>query len=335
MTHGTVHQDIMIAVKRAAEIELGEIAHVGFSRLNFGKRIPMVEALAVWTFLASHDVDGTLGARLGSHQLSNGGVLGALLSAAGAQETMGRAMRVLSRYYGLVSSSAELGIELRSVGESQEFVIRSMNGAGFRNQVVVQSTLHVLLAGIRDISACRTPLLRVTFAAPVVPQVRARLAQIFHAPVESSAGADSLVFEGAFAEYELPRSLREDRSEVRAASELPLLDEERTPFQEEVIKEIQLILPMSPKLKAIANRLGLTARSFQRRLKAENVCFRDLCLETRLDFAFGYLRVGGAVEEVAYLVGYSDATAFTHAYRNARGHPPLEDRLVRPPLRGA
>lgn len=87
MAEGTVHQDVMRAVGRAAEIEIGVAAHPIFSRLDLTRRIPIAQALETWNALAKHDTDGTLGARLGRHQLFHGGVIGALLVAAGTQAT--------------------------------------------------------------------------------------------------------------------------------------------------------------------------------------------------------------------------------------------------------
>ncbi len=333
MAQGSVHPDVMRAVHRAAEIEIGEDAHPIFAALDLSQRIPIAEALRVWNHLAECDKDGTLGARLGQHQLSHRGVLGALLVAAGTQATFATAMRVLSQYFSLVSSTAELNIEMRDGPEGREFVIRSVYGPGSRNLVVAQSTLFVLLAGIREITAPPIPLLRVTFAAPMSAQVCAGLRRYYGAPVVGGTGADCLVFKGSIATTPLPAELRAGKSTERVQAQAQLTIDHHAVIKDEVIKEIQMLLPGPTKIELVAARLALSPRVLQRRLNDEGLNYRDLAVQTRVDIALGYLKVGGTVAEVALLVGYADATAFTRMYKKATGRRPIDDRIPAAPAR--
>jgi AraC-like DNA-binding protein len=82
-----------------------------------------------------------------------------------------------------------------------------------------------------------------------------------------------------------------------------------------------------PTLQTIAEKLGASPRTLQRRLDAHNTTFNDLLEEVRLALAKEFLanpRLG--LKEVAYRVGYSDLTTFIRAFKRATGTTPLEYR---------
>ena len=77
----------------------------------------------------------------------------------------------------------------------------------------------------------------------------------------------------------------------------------------------------------IARRLATSPRSLQRRLRDEGVTFADLVRRTREDLARRYLKDPGlTVTEVAYLLGFSEASAFSRAFRAWTGRTPGEFR---------
>ncbi|MET0594529.1 MAG: helix-turn-helix domain-containing protein, partial [Polyangiaceae bacterium] len=82
-----------------------------------------------------------------------------------------------------------------------------------------------------------------------------------------------------------------------------------------------------PEQRTIAKRLGLSERTLQRRLQAENVTFADLVDEVRADLARMYLNDPKlAVFEVAFLLGYSEPSAFNRAFRRWTGLSPSQFR---------
>ncbi len=71
-----------------------------------------------------------------------------------------------------------------------------------------------------------------------------------------------------------------------------------------------------PTVKDIANRLMLSPRSLQYQLKAEGTSFSQLLDEVRQDLAATFLeRQGLTKSEVAYLLGFSDLSAFSRALK--------------------
>jgi AraC-like DNA-binding protein len=79
----------------------------------------------------------------------------------------------------------------------------------------------------------------------------------------------------------------------------------------------------SPTIERVAQVLSMHPKTLARRLQAEGSSFRRLLDELRLQLAERYLNQPGlTVEEVAFLLGYSEKSAFHRAFRRWTGRPP-------------
>jgi AraC-like DNA-binding protein len=77
-------------------------------------------------------------------------------------------------------------------------------------------------------------------------------------------------------------------------------------------------------IEDVAQALAMTPRTLQRRLADERVNFSNLVEETRRDMAVQYLRDRRlSLTDAAFLVGYSDLTAFHRAFRRWFNQTPL------------
>ncbi len=76
-------------------------------------------------------------------------------------------------------------------------------------------------------------------------------------------------------------------------------------------------------MQQIAKKLGLSRQTLYRRLKAEGVSYKNLLDELRHKMALHYLSGKKvSVIEVAYLVGFSDPSAFSRAFKRWTGRSP-------------
>lgn len=75
-------------------------------------------------------------------------------------------------------------------------------------------------------------------------------------------------------------------------------------------------------LSSLARRLGLTPRSLQRRLKDEGTTVAQLRDEERRRLADRYLAHGHSISEVAFLLGFSEPSAFFRAFKRWTGETP-------------
>ena len=87
------------------------------------------------------------------------------------------------------------------------------------------------------------------------------------------------------------------------------------------------ILPMLHTGKAtaeeVAKQLNLSGQGLYRALRAEGTTFEELLAELRHRFAKGYLvEKRASLKEIAYLLGYSDVSAFSRAFKRREGISP-------------
>ncbi len=81
-------------------------------------------------------------------------------------------------------------------------------------------------------------------------------------------------------------------------------------------------------LEGAAQRLGLSQRTLQRRLREEGTSFAAIVDATRHEMAVAYLARGLPLVAVAELLGYAETTAFHHAFRRWTGKSPLDYQAV-------
>jgi AraC-like DNA-binding protein len=91
------------------------------------------------------------------------------------------------------------------------------------------------------------------------------------------------------------------------------------------------IVPLLPHGKArageIARRLGVSQRTFARRLSLEDLTFSDVLESLRSDLAERYLTDDDlSISQIAWLLGYKEVSAFTHAFKRWTGKTPREAR---------
>lgn len=90
----------------------------------------------------------------------------------------------------------------------------------------------------------------------------------------------------------------------------------------------------TPAVGAVARQLAMSSRSLQRRLAAHGTSFREVLGQIRIELAELYLSQSNLqVAEIAGLLGYTDSTNFTHAFRTEQGVSPSEWRKSRSPRR--
>ncbi|SLN45963.1 HTH-type transcriptional regulator VirS [Roseivivax jejudonensis] len=83
----------------------------------------------------------------------------------------------------------------------------------------------------------------------------------------------------------------------------------------------------APRMDAIARGLGLSARSFHRRLTDHGLTFQALTEDTRRDLAEGLLgEARHSLAEIAFLTGFSEQSAFTRAFKRWTGTTPAAYR---------
>jgi AraC-like DNA-binding protein len=78
---------------------------------------------------------------------------------------------------------------------------------------------------------------------------------------------------------------------------------------------------------SVAEQLHMTPRNLHRRLQKENTSFKLLLTEIRKELAQQYIQDRSkTLTEISYLLGFSEASSFSRAYKGWTGHAPTEAR---------
>ncbi|MGT2924471.1 helix-turn-helix domain-containing protein [Streptococcus caviae] len=110
--------------------------------------------------------------------------------------------------------------------------------------------------------------------------------------------------------YHLEPSLNQQLSQLDHAGRLT----------QAVQTELLSAIPSSQfSLAIIASRLGLSSRTLQRQLAAEHTTFKDEVIQMQKFMTFSYLDLSMSVDDIAYLVGYSEKSAFLRAFKKWTG----------------
>jgi len=90
---------------------------------------------------------------------------------------------------------------------------------------------------------------------------------------------------------------------------------------------INLVKPDFPTIEQVSAHLNVSSRTLQRKLQAEGTSYKSLTDELRKDFALSYIkRPDLSISEVAYLLSYTDPSAFNRSFKRWTGKTPGEFR---------
>ncbi len=157
------------------------------------------------------------------------------------------------------------------------------------------------------------------------PAHRAEYERIFQAPLTFGAKWNALRVDRRFLSLSQPpvnRYVFGVLSE-RAEALLKSLEASKTARGQVEALLIPTLHTGEPSIEKIADKMGTSRQTLYRKLKAEGVTFEKLLDELRHKMALHYLNGKKvSVNETAYLVGFSDPSAFSRAFRRWTGTSP-------------
>jgi len=189
-------------------------------------------------------------------------------------------------------------------------------------------SLAVLLNGLRLMVGSQWAPAEVQFAHPA-PRQTSEHVRIFHAPVSFGCAANAFVMERDFVERQVPAADERLYPVLRRYLDRVLKE---MPREDRLLASVRRVVGESmrdgdPKLTQVARKLAMSPRTLQRRLKEYALDFKALVDDTRRRFSLNYLRDRkNTLTEIAYLLGYSEVSAFNRAFKRWTGSTPSDYR---------
>jgi AraC-like DNA-binding protein len=221
--------------------------------------------------------------------------------------------------------------ELRPGPRGDHYVVLRPGARRLGLRLSNETTLVATVALAREVSPVPVTPLEVQIAHPRPATIRAH-EDWFGCPVRFDAELDGLLFSSETLAQ--PNRLGDEGISSYLLSHL---DRELT----EIVDETSLVARAkdaiaqalsegTPRMPDIARHLGLSARSFHRRLSEHGVSFQTLTEETRRDLAVGLLQdERHSLTEIAFLTGFSEQSSFTRAFKRWVGETPATYRKGR------
>lgn len=250
------------------------------------------------------------------------GIMGyAMLSS----DTMGKAIDIAIRFQRL--TDPVLHIERRTVGKEVIFTIEPLVVLGAAYRYDVEETLAIWKNLLETFAGTDCKMLEISVSWPK-PSYADLYSETFGCPV---------YFEASQNEFKLPIELMDLSLSLANDQAARICEQEctrmllRSSQSDSIVESVRRVMVNNPgrfpSLDEVADRLRLGPRSLRRRLSECGVSFREVSDEVRINLAKEYLEdTRLAVEQVAYLVGYSEASNFYRAFKRQLGMSPSEFR---------
>lgn len=170
--------------------------------------------------------------------------------------------------------------------------------------------------------------LEVHFMHPLAAATSEHI-RVFRAPIVFGCPANALVMESEFLGRQVPAADPQLYSILKGYLERTLSE---LPREEELPSSVRRVIAEAvrnggPKLSQVAKEIAMSPRSLQRRLNDYGLDFKKLVDDTRRRLALKHLKDHrDSLTQIAFMLGYSDLSAFNRAFKRWTGTAPLEYR---------
>lgn len=258
-------------------------------------------------------------------QIDDLGVLGLALKTA---PTLRASLMRLVRYFRLLTDTAtyrldEGGAQARILMEK---CTSDHSALSLRNECALSAMAQIFRTCVKGDLA----LERVTFRheSRCDPD---RYVELFGCPVTFGAREDALIMSKGM--LDLPNHLGDDALSRFLTQQLDVEFEAIRPatsLREELCRRLPTALSTGvPQASELARDIGLSERTFFRRLATEGTTFRDVVRDVQIRLARDLLaRRDCSIAEVAFLTGFSEQSSFGRAFKRSVGQAPSEYRSI-------
>jgi AraC-like DNA-binding protein len=248
-------------------------------------------------------------------------------------KTLGEAFEKTGRYQriigNLITARAELGLG------KVRLIYFTPPRAPQMSRHCFEATFSSSVRLARTLSGLPLDPLEVTFTYPE-PESRAEYERIFHCPVRFGQRDNSMTLDMRLGSLPVrmanPALLAhfEQYAQDFIAQMVvePRRDMKKGDSTTQTVTRIILARLDDPSLsiEKVAREMAVSVRALQKRLEAEGVVFSDLLRDIRRRLAEKYLRENYSVEQITYLLGFSEPSVFRKSFKKWLGVTPGEYR---------
>ena len=294
-------------------------------QIKLQRRIPLTKYLELLELAGEVSRDPCFGLNFGAtHAFDTAGLLAYIIR---NSPNLGAAITNAMRYLRLHVDAAELSLAF--AGPEVRLVYRltdpSIRPCRHYSELVMCYTLKFVRFGIDDGWAPH----EVHFCHGA-PADLSPYQQLFGGLVRFDQSDDAMLFDRQLlsrplraADHQLLHILGEHARAVLA--ELPVADDDLIGRLQKFI--VSALPSDGATLSAAARALGMSTRTLQRRLQTRGIVYARLVDDARRRLSGKYLAdTNLSLGEIAYLLGYSESSAFNRAYRRWTGRTPSADR---------
>jgi AraC-like DNA-binding protein len=189
-----------------------------------------------------------------------------------------------------------------------------------------ECSMAIALKMLRLMAGSQWAPQEVQFAHEAPAQISEHL-RVFQAPVLFSCETNAFVVDREFVDRQVPAADQRlyrilKRYLDRVLKEMPREDQLLCSIRKAIAESMR---DGDPKLARVAKKMAMGPRTLQRRLKEYGFDFKKLVEDTRQRFAVSYLKDRkNSLTEVAFLLGYSEVSAFNRAFKRWTHATPLD-----------
>jgi AraC-like DNA-binding protein len=238
--------------------------------------------------------------------------------------TIGAGIENVGRYQRVVNESARWFCTVDGERAYVRHLLTDLGLAAPRQHN--ECSMAIALKMLRLMAGSQWAPEEVQFAHEAPAQISEHL-RIFCAPVLFSCETNAFVVDREFVDRQVPAADQRlyrilKRYLDRVLKEMPREDQLLCSIRKAIAESMR---DGDPKLARVAKKMAMGPRTLQRRLKEYGFDFKKLVEDTRQRFAVSYLKDRkNSLTEVAFLLGYSEVSAFNRAFKRWTHATPLD-----------
>ena len=287
-------------------------------------RIPTTQVMKLWQLAVAATGDPAFGLVVARH--CQPAVLHGLGFAWLASDTLRDALGRLVKYSHLINALPDFRLE--DTQDTVDLVVTVPDFGPSFSHAATDAGLAIFLRMCQITAADDIMPVHVSMQRPE-PADKAPYKAMFGPAIEYSADAHRLSFDATLANTPLSTA----HPELARLNDQTVIDylaryEHNNLAMQVRAKIIEGLPDGRPCQGDIAETLNTSLRSLQRRLRDEDTSFKDLLNETQQELALQYIRDSSrSIGEITYLLGFSEPSNFTRAFKRWTGKSPGEFRL--------